>query len=535
MKYIILTLTILLSLNVSFSQDESLDFTAELSAENLDSNKEDFIGNNGFNFTTLDSGINTKYSEFGSGFFMDKFIMVSAKKLGGLAKKDKLTGEGYRNLFCLDIKKDGSLKLPLLFSRIINTFSSNEDQLTFSPDEQTMYFTRSTKEDTSIYKLYKVTLEKDSHGNWIGETLTSVNVDGFSVENPFVSPNGKQLYFSSNKPGGFGDYDLYVSNINADGSLGEAKNLGGTINTEYDDKYPSLSLDSEYLYFSSRGHENIGGFDIFKSKIKANDYKSPVNLGNTINTRYNEVAFFLASKKKGYLTSDKAFGKGRYDIFRFSLEDISQSVEGIIVDKESKIVLPNTEVSLINETGEIVATETSTEEGAYKFDVNPYETYTITTKKDGFEDNTFDFESTVAGNNTYNKNLELDATKAVIEEVEHKMMIVVNNIYFDYNKWSIKEESLVSLNSIVRILEEYPDMKIEINAHTDNRGNDDYNMNLSKKRAASALAYLVTKGIDSSRLLSNGYGETQPLVGCKKDCTENEYQKNRRIEFIIID
>ena len=535
MKNLSLTLIALFALNLSFAQDTYNNLVAEFSENKTTSNKAEAIGSNGFDFSTLDVGINTKYSEFGSGFFMNKFIMVSAKKLGGFAKKDKATGEGYKNLFCLDIKKDGSLKLPLLFSRIINTFSNNEDQLAFSPDEQTMYFTRSTKEDTSIYKLYKVTLEKDSHGNWIEQQLLDINTDGYSVENPFVSPNGKQLYFSSNKPGGFGGFDLYVSEIKEDGTLTEAKNLGDKINTNLDDKYPSLSKDSDYLYFSSQGHANIGGFDVFKSKVTKNGYRSPINLGNTINTKYDEVAFFMASRNKGYISSNKAFGKGRYDIYNFAVKDVAQTLEGVIVDKESQIILPNTLVILLNEEGEEVARQTTADDASYKFDVNPFETYTITTEKDGFDNGSFDFVSNISGDKKYNKNIELDATEAIIAEVKDKMMIVVNNIYFDYNKWSIKDESLVSLNSIARILEEYPEMKIEINAHTDNRGNDNYNMNLSKKRAASALTYLVSKGINSSRLISNGYGETQPLADCKKDCNEVEHQKNRRIEFIIID
>jgi len=224
---------------MAFSQGDSQDFITELSVDHLASNTKDIIGSNGFNFTTKDVGTNSKYSEFGSGHFMGKFIMVSSKKLGGLAKRDKATGEGFRNLFCLDTNKDGSLKKPLLFSRIINTFSNNEDQIAFSPDEHTVYFTRSTKENTSVYMLHRATLQKGSHGNWVNETLSTVNVYGYSVENPFVSANGKQLYFSTNKPGGYGGYDLYVSDINADGSLGEAKNLGDKINTVYDDKYPS--------------------------------------------------------------------------------------------------------------------------------------------------------------------------------------------------------------------------------------------------------------------------------------------------------
>lgn len=534
MKNLKLTFAFLVSFLFSFGQDSSNDFTAELESKTYDTNKA-LIGNNGFNFSTLDAGVNTRFTEYGSGIFMNKFIMVSSKKLGGLAKKDKNTGEGFQNLFCLDINKDGSLKMPLLFSRIINTNKNNEGQVTFSPDEQTMYFTRSTTEDSSVFKLYKITLEKDSKGNWIGQELLSINEEGISIENPFVSPNGKQLYFASNKESGFGGFDIYVANINKDGSIGEAKNLGSKINTVYDDKYPSLSKDGRDFYFASQGHDNMGGFDIFTSKVITNGFRFPRNLGNTINSKYDDVAFFMAKKNQGYLASNKAFGKGGLDIYSFTLKEISQSLEGTIVDFDSKTLLPNTLVTLLNEEGEEIENQKTTEKGTFKFKVNPFETYTITTKKDGFEDKTFDFVANMDNDNVYTKALKLNATKAVIEVVKDKKQIIVNNIYFDYDKWSIKKESLVHLNSIKHILKEHPKMKIEINAHTDNRGHNAYNLDLSKKRAASTRKYLIENGIKANRLMSNGFGETQPLINCKTNCTEEEHQKNRRIEFIIIE
>ena len=534
MRKLLIILTSLFICFSVFAQDSNSDFTAE-HTENKFYNYKNTVGTNGYEFTTLDTGINTRFSEFGSGFFKDKFIMVSSKKLGGFAKVDKTTGEGYKNLFCLDINKDGSLKSPLLFSRIINTFDNNEDQITFSPDENTMYFTRSASGTSSIYKLYKVTLEKDSHGNWIDEELLNINVDGYSIENPFVSPNGEKLYFASNIPNGNGGYDIYVSNIKEDGTLDSPVNLGEEVNTEYDDKYPSLSKDGNYLYFSSKGHANIGGFDVFKSKITKYGYRAPRNLGNTINTKYDEVAFFMASKSKGYLTSDKAFGKGKYDIYRFSVKEVSQNIRGVVTDAETKTPLPNTEIILIDEDGEEVSRVTSNKDAIYNLEVSPFESYTIKTNKDGFENQTLEFVSNLGDNYTYDKDLELTPKEAVIIKVEEKLMITVENIYFDYNKWTIKEESLLALNKILKVLNANPEMKIEINAHTDNRGNDNYNLKLSQKRAASAMVYLIEKGIDAKRLLSKGYGETKPLVDCKTLCTEDNYKANRRIEFIILD
>ncbi|GAL70516.1 TolB family protein [Jejuia pallidilutea] len=249
------------------------------------------IDSNGFNFDIIDAGVNSKYSEFGSGFFMDKLIMVSSKKIGALAKIDPNTNEAYKDLFCLDIKENGKLSSPLLFSRILNT-NDSEDQLTFTPNQKTVFFTRSERGNSLEYKLYKATLEEGSHGNWINQTLLSINQEHVSIENPYVSPKGDKIYFSSNMNDSYGGYDIYVADIKPDGSLGKAENLGPNVNTPLDEKYPSLSLDGVYLYFSSNGHQNLGGYDIFVSRILEKGVKAPRNMGNTINTTYDEVAYF---------------------------------------------------------------------------------------------------------------------------------------------------------------------------------------------------------------------------------------------------
>ena len=492
------------------------------------------IDANGFEFELLDAGVNSKYSEIGSGFFRNKLIMVSSKKLGGLAKIDPNTNEAYKDLFCLDIGKNGSLSLPLLFSRILNT-NDSEDQLTFSPDQKTVYYTRSSKKNSLEYKLYKAVLEEDSHGNWINEELLSINKTNVSIENPFMSPKGDKLYFSSNMPESIGGYDIYVSNINTDGTLSSPENLGSTINTLSDEKYPSLSMDSKYLYFSSKGHDNIGGFDLFTSKILSNGYRTPRNMGNTINTRYDEVAYFLAAKNKGYVSSNRPNGKGGFDIYTATNEEVIQTIKGKILDLETKIKLPNTLVVLKDDEGNEISRQLTKENAIYSFHVIPFESYSITTQKDGFKDGDFKFTTTTSYNTSYNKDLELLTTKPVITKVEDELRIVLENIYFDFNKWRVKEESFISLNKVIKVLKEHPEMTLAINAHTDNKGRDSYNLDLSKRRAASAVAYLISNGISKNRLQSKGYGETKPIIDCKNNCTDENLQTNRRVEFVILE
>ncbi len=515
------------SYDISFNDLGSIDTIL-----NKVEGKENIKENNVADFSILTTAINTKYSEIGSGLFKNKLILVSSKKIGAIGTGvDPNTNQPYTNLFCVDVKESGQLTRPLLFSRILNT-KDNEGMVAFSEDENTIYFTRSTRENPENYQIYSAVLQENSVGNWVDIKKLSISSDLYSVENPFLKDN--KLYFSSNKLGGFGGFDLYVSEIKKDGTLSEPKNLGNVVNTDKDDKFPFVTKEGKYLYFSSKGHQTVGGFDVFASRIINDDYKAPNNLGYEINSEDNEIAFFLAKDNVGYVSSDKDSGKGGFDIYRFFKEDIKQLIQGVVVDAETQIPLPNSEVILVDEEGREIGRQITNDKAEYNFPVVPFDTYTITTLKDGFEDSIVDFVAEKGSRHTYTYNLELKPTKASIVEVEDRLIIDIENIYFDFDRWTIKDESTISLNKVVDILKGNPDINIEINAHTDNKGNNKYNLNLSKKRAASAMQYLIGQGIDANRLASHGYGETQLLINCKKDCTKAEDQINRRIEFVII-
>jgi len=501
--------------------------------ENLNDTEKTLVNEtNGAEYSILTTAINTKYSEIGSGLFKGKLMMVSSKKIGAIGNGiDHNTNQPFTDLFCIDVKKDGQLKRPLLFSRILNT-KDNEGQVTFSSDEKTIYFTRSTRENSKNYQLYKADLAENSNGNWVNIERLNISSDFHSVEDPFIKDN--LLYFASDKLGGFGGFDLYRAAINEDGSLQEAINLGESVNSNKDEKYPFVTKEGKYLYFSSTGHETLGGFDVFASRIANGTYKNPKNLGSEFNSRKNEIAFFLTKDNQGYVSSNKDNGEGNYDIYRFYKEDIKQLIHGVVVDAKSQIPLPNSEVILVDEEGREIGRQITNDKAEYDFPVVPFDTYTITVLKDGFEVNTIEFEADNGSKFTYNKNLELNPTKAAIIMVEDKLVIDLENIYFDFDKWTIKDESTISLNKVVDILKNNPEMRININAHTDSKGNKTYNFGLSENRAAAAMKYFISKDIDANRLLSYGLGETQPLIDCKNDCTKAEDQINRRIEFVII-
>ncbi|WP_299275829.1 hypothetical protein [uncultured Psychroserpens sp.] len=337
----------------------------------------------GLEFYVYNSDVNTKYSEIPSAVFKNKLIMVSSKKIGGLGNGiDKHTNEPFSELFCLDIDAYGTAKNPLFFSRIINT-KDNEGQVAFSPDEQTMYFTRSKRENSRNYQLYKVVLEENSNGNWVNEVELNISNDGYSIENPHVSFDGTELYFSSNMPGSFGGYDLYVSHINPDGSLEQPQNLGPKINTQFDDKFPHLSKDGKKLFFSSKGHNAIGGFDIFVSSI-SEDIKTPRNLGTEVNSEFDEIAFMFTTEDQGFFSSNKEEGQGSFDMYRFKSNIIYQQLQGVVVNDQEK-PLPNTTVVLYDVDGNELERQTTGIDAFYSFKVKAYERYSLKVLKKGFE------------------------------------------------------------------------------------------------------------------------------------------------------
>lgn len=362
------------------------------------------IGSNGFSFELLDAGINTKYSEIGTDIFRDRLVLVSSKKIGGFAKIDANTGEAYTELFCADIIENGSLTRPLLFSRILNT-KDNEDNLAFSPNHQTVYYTRSNKENSLEFKLYKASLQEGTSGIWINHTLVNINKTNVSIETPYVNNAGDKLYFSSNMSEGNGGYDIYVSDINQDGTLGTPMNLGNSINTSHDEKYPAISINNKYLFFSSKGHENLGGYDVFRSRISKNGFISPINLGNTINTSYDEIAYFLTDRNKGYVSSNRAGGKGSFDIYTAINDDVAQVVSGHVIDQETQINLPNTLVILEDIDGDEIARTISNESGVYHFDVTPFENYNLKARKAGHKDTVVSFFTDKGNETTYKINI----------------------------------------------------------------------------------------------------------------------------------
>lgn len=368
----------------------------------METSVDDEISNNtGLEYYSYPTDVNTKYSEFGSGVFRNKFIIVSSKKIGGFGNGvDKNTNEPFTELFCLDIKKDASLENPLFFSRILNT-KHNEGQVAFTTDEKTIYYTRSLRKNAANYQLFKATLDVKSSGKWINHKKITFNTM-HSVETPFVSADGKHLYFASNRPGGFGGFDLYVAPIKGDGTIGEPINLGATVNSDKDEKYPQLSKDEKRLFFASNGHDGFGGMDLFVSRKLKDGFKTPRNLGNKVNTTSNEVALTFVDETVGYFSSNKQGGEGSYDLYKIEAQPVFQELEGTIVDSITEALVPNSIVILYDEDNDEIARQTTGKDARFSFKAMAFENYTIKVEKEGFENT----ESLIAENTTYKSILQ---------------------------------------------------------------------------------------------------------------------------------
>ena len=347
--------------------------------------KIDDLNKSGYAFTVKVSKINSKYSEMASTVFRDKLIIVSSKKIGGLGNGiDQRTQEPYTDLFCMDINQDRELSYPILFSRILNT-KANEGHVAFSKDENIVYYTRSTRENSANYKLYMAVLEEGSYGNWTNHIELAVSSDDYSVENPHMSSSGDYIYFSSNMQGGFGGFDLYRAKVYEDGSLGQPENLGNSINTNEDEKYPHTSYNDEELYFSSKGHKAIGGFDIFIANKFKDNYSNTRNLGITINSEKDEISFLFIDKNTGVFSSNKDNNTGSYNLYHFQSEAIYQDLEGIVINEDGKI-LPNATVVLLDNEGNELERQIIGADASYNFRIKAFHNYQLKAVKDGFKD-----------------------------------------------------------------------------------------------------------------------------------------------------
>lgn len=482
---------------------------------------------------------NTKYSDFGSFVYDGELYFASARNTDP-KKKYGWNDEPFLDLYQVSVTTtDGKKEFgtpDFIKADKINT-KYHEASVAITNDGKTIYFTRDNvdrknklgydKKGTSHLKLYKASLVDDK---WEDIIELPFNDDYFSTGHPALSPDDKILYFVSDREGGFGQTDIYQVDILEGNNYSEPKNLGEKINTEGREMFPFVSEDST-LYFSSDGYLGLGLLDIYKSKIITDESAEAVNLGAPYNSGFDDFAYFVdGDNKLGYFSSNREGGQGGDDIYGFKAEKCKQIIEGIARDKKTNEILAGVEVKLINKAGKIVTTVTTDENGAYTMQADCDKTYTILGSREDYKDAK---EELI----TDKTNEKVNTVDLYLQPLIDNDQIVINPIFFDFDKWNIRTDAEYELENIVDVMREHPKMIIKIESHTDSRGSDSYNLKLSDRRAKSTRDYLISRGIAPDRIESAiGYGETQLLNKCSNGvkCTEEEHQLNRRSYFYIL-
>ena len=491
-----------------------------------------------FDYDTKIINKGTANGDFGLSFFGDKLVFASPKS------NDKSiyswNEKPYLDLYEATISSDGQLENIKPFSDKINTIT-HESNATFSKDGKIMYFCRTNSKRVKVgnEKFASVQIFKAElvNNEWTNIIKTPFSSDSYSTEHPFLTKDGKRLYFASDMPGTIGSMDIFYVDINADGTYGKPVNLGDIINTIHREQFPFV-CDDGTLYFASDGHEGVGGLDIFMSKKTNEVYKKPLNLGKTINSNLDDFTYIVdENTNKGYFSSNR---KGSDNLYSFTRKENERRflVEGFVRDKVTKSILSGTTVSLYDEDNKLLSQIVVGPKGDYFFNTKPNKKYRLEAKRDLYIPHSEVFTTNPDGKFTNNIELEVEsydtAEKIVVTKKDGYSYIELENIYFDFNKWNIKEHAAKTLDVLVGLLNKYPDMEVQIGAHTDSRASENYNLILSNNRAASTLEYIVSNGIDRKRLSSKGYGKSTPLIKCGDHCSESEYATNRRCEFKIL-
>lgn len=487
---------------------------------------------------------NSGNSDFGAYIHEGKLYFASAR--GGEGNKTYTwTNEPFLDIYEVSVEKESDGKLKFGSPSMINSSKINSDyheaSVAITNDGKTIYFTRDNvnrrnrleydKKGTTHLKLYKATMDGES---WENIEELPFNDEVFSTGHPTLSPDNTKLYFVSDREGGLGQTDIYVVDINEDGSYGEPQNLGESINTAGREMFPFIAKDST-LYFSSDGYLNLGLLDIFKSNYLKGDTAEPENLGAPYNSGYDDFAFFIDSEDEhsyGYFSSNRSSeGSNDDDIYGFNAYKCKQTIEGVATDSKTYAVLSGVEVRLIDETGKVLSTVTTGEDGTYRFeDVDCNTTVTVVGTKPDYKDD----QKVVI---TDDENDKVNKADLSLEPLINDNQIVINPIFFDFDKWNIRTDAQYELENIVDVMRNHPNMVIKIESHTDSRGGDRYNMKLSDRRAKSTRDYIISRGIDPNRIESAiGYGESQLLNKCSNGvrCTKAEHQLNRRSYFYIV-
>lgn len=518
----------------------------------------------GYRVKQLNS-VNTPGSEYGSALYKGEIVYASSAKKGKQKGIHSWTNDPYTKLYSASVRIDGYIGKAKPFARKLEG-NYNEANAIFSADSRTMYFSSNNRADKNVrysdkallvnlYRAYSF-----GPGKWGDVEKLSINVEHANTASPALSPDQDWIYFSSDRPGGYGQSDLYRAKVFRDGSIGTPENLGDKINTEARESFPFVSSDN-VLYFASDGHPGLGGLDLYGVQIyQDGSFGEVVNLGNSINSPYDDFAMYLDPEAKfGFITSNRPNGSGKDDLYYVRMKlgtelNISQDITGKIIDQKTKQPILDAFVFLYDSKHRMIEQIEVDKRGEYVFkDVKINRDYYVSVKATGYvseeksvEDVTLTdvkvvnfqlLKDTALDIDHYNNSGEAQSYKEIQKGEDLGKRLALAPIYFDHDSAIIRTDAQFELAKVVMMMKNNPTMKIQVRSHTDSKGSDAYNMGLSERRAQTTVDWLIYQGINPSRLSAKGYGETNIINHCQNNvpCLEKEHQQNRRSEFIIME
>jgi outer membrane protein OmpA-like peptidoglycan-associated protein/DNA-binding protein Fis len=498
-------------------------------------------------FDIKNLAINSKYSDFSPMFHKeDEVVFASAMDSAFLnTRRYKWNNQPYLDLYVAKINEESQeVRNAMKFSKKINT-KYHEASVTFSADNNTMYFTRNNfgkklKRDSNGVNHLKIYMSKKVDDEWTEAVELPFNSDNYSTGHPALSPDGKQLYFVSDMPGSIGGTDIFVVDVLGEGSYSEPRNLGPEINTERREMFPFIN--DKKLYFSSDGHVGLGGLDIYEVAFDENEgFLEVRNVGKPVNSKKDDFSYIVNEEtQKGFFASNRRGGKGDDDIYSFKRlipeEANENAISGVVTELVTGEIMPEALVILLDENNMKLKEMVTGEDGSFIFeDLDSNTKYTVKTVKGEY----FDVEEVVTtkDNETVYQDIAMKRLEELIAIEDGIKKLKIEMIYFDFDKSYIRNDAAQELDRLVAVMREYDQMVIRIESHTDSRGARAYNKYLSDRRAKSTREYLIQQGIEPRRIESAiGYGEERLLNECDGSvrCSSEKHQLNRRSEFIIV-
>lgn len=495
-----------------------------------------------------EAAVNTANAEFsvfpmvGNAYYTGEAETSESIKISGR------TGNPYLRIFKAEMAENSTLSMPALDAASYNIGTYHIGPVASNRAGDMLFVSRTYvgKKDSEIEKVgnrkfrtnnIELFIYTKKGDQWEMKPFPYNNVSKYSLGQACLSLDEKTLYFSSDMPGTMGGTDIWYSTLQSDGGWSKPENAGKDINTSGSEMFPEMGVDGQ-LYYSSNGLPGMGGLDIFVAKGEQHSWTTPINLHYPINSPGDDFAFIKMSLPSanlgtGYLSSNRKGGKGNDDIYSFGIQKpkIILALKGITFDKTTRATLPLTDVTLMADARRVVGKQLTADSGKYFFELDQNMNYTLLGQKTKYYSDSASITTVgLIKSDTLEVNLYLQPLFVVGTKIE------IKNIHYDFDKDNIRPDAAKILDETVRIMRDNPTLEIEMGSHTDSRGVDIYNIDLSQRRAQSAVNYLVSRGIDRSRMKAKGYGETQLLNRCKNGvaCSVAEHQANRRTEFKIV-